>query len=142
MRVSKVQIAKSQIETAIQLFFGKMDPFSVLTLAGAGEEILGNLLSRQQKKNFLAVMSETAAQHGLNLDSRAVASVANAARNALKHAKNDSEDDLQFDPEGATIMLMRATINYQLLVGELTDGMEEFLAWLRAERPQYLGGAT
>jgi len=142
MNISKPEIAKSQIETAIYLFFNREDPFSVLTLAGAGEEILGNLLSRSNEKNILAMMSEAAAHRGYNLDSKAIANLVNAARNALKHAKKGGEDRLDFDPEGAVVMLMRASVNYQLLQGNLTDDMDQFLAWLRSNRPQYLEKAT
>ena len=43
-RFAKQDIAVRQIETALQLFFQQGDLFSVITLAGAAEEILGGLL--------------------------------------------------------------------------------------------------
>ena len=41
---AKKEIALHQIETALRLFFEQGDLFSVITLAGAAEEILGHLL--------------------------------------------------------------------------------------------------
>jgi hypothetical protein len=43
---ANIDIAVRQIDTAIELLLDGKDSFSVLTLAGAGEEILGRLLER------------------------------------------------------------------------------------------------
>jgi len=46
-RFAKEEIALRQIETALELFSRQGDPFSVITLAGAAEEILGGLLQER-----------------------------------------------------------------------------------------------
>ena len=43
-RYAKEEIALNLIETSLSLFFAEADLFSVITLAGAAEEILGQLL--------------------------------------------------------------------------------------------------
>lgn len=45
---AKKDIALNQIETALVLFFQNRDLFSVITLAGAAEEILGQLLRNRE----------------------------------------------------------------------------------------------
>ena len=142
VRITKIQIAKAQIETAIDLFFNEDDRIAVLTLAGAGEEILGNVLSRKKSRNMLGVVYSASEERQLSLDPKDIANIANRTRNALKHAKFETEDEIDFDPEEAVIMLLRATINYQLEVGTLTARMEDYLSWLRTERPRYIGKET
>jgi len=44
---AKQDIALGQLETALELFFAQGDLFSVITLAGAAEEILGRLLQER-----------------------------------------------------------------------------------------------
>lgn len=46
----KQEIAAKQLETALRLFFAGGDLFSVITLAGAAEEILGQLLKQREGK--------------------------------------------------------------------------------------------
>jgi hypothetical protein len=46
-RFAKQEIALHQIETALGLFFSQGDLFSVITLAGAAEDILGGLLQER-----------------------------------------------------------------------------------------------
>jgi hypothetical protein len=46
-RFAKQEIALHQIETALGLFSSQGDLFSVITLAGAAEEILGGLLQER-----------------------------------------------------------------------------------------------
>jgi len=46
-RFAKQDIALGQIETALSLFSQEGDLFSVITLAGAAEEILGQLLQQR-----------------------------------------------------------------------------------------------
>jgi hypothetical protein len=44
---AKQDIALGQLETALELYFSRGDLFSVITLAGASEEILGQLLQQR-----------------------------------------------------------------------------------------------
>jgi len=44
-RFAKQEIALRQIETALSIYYQEGDLFSVITLAGAAEEILGQLLA-------------------------------------------------------------------------------------------------
>lgn len=47
MILSKIDVAKAQLETAIQLYFLEKDPISIHTLASASEEILIKLLNQK-----------------------------------------------------------------------------------------------
>lgn len=129
--LSKLNAAKRQIQTAIDLYFLHGDMLSVMTLAGAAEELCGNLLARKGKQNILAIMSAEAERRGLQLTDKELYNRASSMRNALKHANDPSEDDFLFDDEAAVLMLIRAVINYQLLDQPLSDEMEKFIVWVR-----------
>jgi len=47
-KFAKEEIALRQIETALELFSRQGDPFSIITLAGAAEEILGGMLQERR----------------------------------------------------------------------------------------------
>lgn len=130
-RLTKLEAAKRQIQTAIDLYFVHGDLISVMTLSGAAEELCGNILARDSKKNILKIMWEEAAKRGLDLTERDLYNRASAMRNALKHAKDPAEDVFMFDDEAAVLMLVRAVINYQLTGHELSDEMEKFVVWVR-----------
>ena len=130
-RLTKIQAAQRQIQTAIDLYFLHGDLISVMTLAGAAEEICGNVLARDGKKNILSFMADEVEKQGLNLTNKDLHNRASALRNALKHAKDPDEDQFQFDEEAAVLMLVRAVVNYQLLGNPLTSEMTKFLAWIK-----------
>ena len=50
----KIDIAKMQIETAIEYLMKDANLACAITLAGAAEEMLGNILASQGKNHILA----------------------------------------------------------------------------------------
>ena len=98
MILSKLEIAKRQLEVAAQLYVDGADDLAVITLAGAAEEILGKLLRRTEQKSM--------ADHIVELDKKltggrpfnVVSDAVNRARNALKHARDQSEDLVKIEP--------------------------------------------
>jgi len=130
-RLAKVDAAKRQIQTAIDLYFVHGDMISLMTLAGAAEEICGNLLARNNQKNVLTMMWEEAQKRGLPVSNKELYTRASEVRNALKHANQPAEDIFTFDDEAAVLMLIRAVVNFQLLGQPLTNEMEKFIVWVR-----------
>lgn len=139
MKLHKTEVARRQIDTAIDLFLNGKDYLSVVTLAEAGEEILGSLLSRAGKKSMIA--------HLIDLDKKLssggrqfkiINQEINGFRNSLKHANDRTEDiiDVAEDQEHAIAMLARALTNYNELEGKLSVRMEQFYVWLRQNRSE------
>lgn len=129
--ITKLQTAERQIRTACDLYFLHGDLLSVMTLAGAAEEVCGNLLRRQKKQNILGIMHAEAKSRGIDLTAEALYSRASKLRNALKHASSPGEDRFTFDDEAAVLMLVRAVINYQLCGCSLPEEAEKFIAWVK-----------
>ena len=138
-KLHKADIAERQIDTAIELFLERKDYLSIITLAGAGEEILGNLLERNKETNMFS--------HLIDLDIRlsnggrpynVVNQEINGFRNSLKHAKLPEEDiiDVTESQEQAIAMLSRVLVNYYAYKKKLSQKMYEFYEWLKVNRPE------
>lgn len=138
MKLSKVEFARLQLDTAIDLFLEDKDFVSALTLAGAGEEITGKLLERKGEKNLLqklhAWFQETT---GETIKYGEFARRANQARNALKHTNNEEEDQLKIYRWETVQMIMRAMTNYRELVGEPSDKMKIMAGWIIKNKDKY-----
>jgi len=123
MQVSKLDIAKRQLETAIDLHFTGGDYLAVITLAGAAEEILGKLLQRQGDRAMIDDLVELDRELTGGRPFEEIRKEANGARNSLKHANDPSEDQVTIDPGEAIAMLARAIVNYAWLTKSATPSM-------------------
>lgn len=130
---SKIELAVKQIETAIDIYMSGKDFFSPITLAGAGEEILGRLIEKLGRKTSLSKKTEAFIEVHKIINKKIIDEKSardnhiNKARNSLKHlnAKEDDEDDsVIMDPVfEAEAMLFRAIENYYAFTGMLTEKM-------------------
>jgi hypothetical protein len=128
-----VELAVSQLDTALDLYLAGIDYIAVITLAGAAEEILGHIAKSKTGTNALtnqadilrrlheifeeAPMREKDAKYDLNL-----------YKNLAKHADHKQSPVIYMDAKDeAADMLERAIENYKLAVGQPTDKIERFL---------------
>jgi len=129
---AKIEIAISQINTAIDIYMNGQDLFSVITLAGAGEEILARFIKMANKESSLkkhAVALLVIHQEiNKNLPSlKNVINSLNKAKNSIKHMDDTEDDYVIMDPRfEAEAMLHRAIENYYTLTGQLTEQMESY----------------
>ncbi|NMP32550.1 hypothetical protein HII17_13370 [Thalassotalea sp. M1531] len=134
MYFSKTELAIIQIERAIDLFIDERDFVSTLTLAGAAEEMLGNILHANGMENILAELHPWFQE---KYDSDAsfgqFARKANEIRNELKHGHSfpDLEHKVEVSEPLAAQMLMRALVNYKNFDLEPTVKMWKFVSWLK-----------
>lgn len=129
---SRLDMARRQLETALALYFEGMDHYSVITLAGAADEIFGQVLRAQGQEPRLEEIAKSVTAiykklYGSEITPKSVADRANHARNALKHWSDNQPLEVEFDVlEEAKDMLERGIANYWALYGDLTDLMERF----------------
>ena len=122
-KYSKRDIALNQIETALWLFFEGRDLFSVIALAGAAEELLGELLRRRQGalgafKPLFEMLRPGKARKG--------------EREPV--VVGETEALLHTDPRQEAIFLVgRAIDDYQAAGGALTPAMQRFNLELRGQ---------
>ncbi len=132
---NRVELAQEQLDVALELFLSKRSPVSVLTLAGAAEEILGKALKFRGKKTTLEY------EHTVNAPVetflrrqpflwRDFIDEKNRVRNAAKHMGQETEAQVVADLEDEALwMLVRACDNYNRLELQPTQRMKEFDDW-------------
>ena len=125
-------LALAQLETALRLLFEGTDFASVITLAGAADEVFGKLLVAAGRTNALgelksAVVAIHFKLYGELLEPSVVAQRANRAKNSLKHWDEGQDQLVKLDlQQEARDMLHRAMDNYWALKQSLTPAMERF----------------
>lgn len=125
-------LALQHLETALALFAEGRDYGSVVTLAGAAEEVFGKFLKAAGKENSLEALKRAVVAIHLKLygeptPPKHIADRVNRAKNSLKHWGDGDDTLLKLDLKQESMdMLSRAIDNYWLLKEELTPAMERF----------------
>lgn len=119
MRLNKLEIAVLQLNHAIELYLKNQELVSVITLAGAAEEILGQLAKSAGYKPSLQRKAESALALHKHLwnkapDIKLFIDLKNKTKNELKHLVSGSPIDVNIEDE-AKKLLDRAVENYKLL---------------------------
>ena len=128
----RAELALSQLETALWLFAEGRDCASVITLAGAADEIFGNLLKASGRDSSFESLKRAAAEIHLKIfgepgSPKLIGDRANLARNSLKHWDVGNSELVKFDlAQEARDMLHRAIDNYWTLEQKLSPAMEAF----------------
>jgi hypothetical protein len=123
-RYAKKDIALAQIETALRLYFEGEELFSVVTLAGAAEEILGQLLRAKGT--------------GPGALFRSVLEVLRPGERKRSGEGGgqvqETEDFIHLDARGEALFLLgRAIDDYHSLTGAFSAGMLRFNREARAK---------
>jgi len=125
-------VAIEQLHTALELYFEGKYYFSVITLAGAAEEILGKAAKAQKGYNSLEMYAK--AQMGMHkkiknedLPLKDFIDYQNHYKNKTKHVNPSKEPKLTLDKrEEAIDMLNRAIDNYLIVFDGFTPPMKQF----------------
>lgn len=131
-KLKKIEIAKTQLETALDLYFRNCDLVSVLTLAGAAEEILGICLRIKGIPSSLDETIEATCRihekfHKVRPTKKEFIERANRAKNHFKHLNSEEDLEITIDLQKETAdMLDRAITNFWRLNEDLTENMVRF----------------
>jgi len=131
----RLSLAENQLEAAIGLFVSGGDKFSVITLAGAADVILCQLVLNSGQENFTDFMicqhsgdclsSQTRAIHGRQINDTLFI-------NDLKHMDADEDGFIVMDVEECALgAILKAVANYVMIAGRDKDFIKAFLAWVR-----------
>jgi hypothetical protein len=130
--ITKLDAARSQIDTAIELWFMDRDPASIHTLACAGLDVinalgapLGELAMRYDPSRFkewLPIVAEI--------------------RNFFKHADRNPEGTLEFKPSTNNHLLADCVDTFHRVTGSQTVTMRVFWSYFTLHNTQYFAPAT
>ena len=128
--LTKFEIAEAQLHRAISLYIEGFDLISVVTLAGAADEILGKMNRAAARKaalddqvERLCDMYEAAFKEKPN--PQAFVELRNKARNAFKHFGSDELTKIDLEREACGIV-SRAIENYKKLKPSFNKQFWEF----------------
>lgn len=139
---SKLSVATRQLESAVMLFCSGRDRFSAITLAGAADVIISQLLKNEGKDNFsddlmkydaeaTGVMPERAAHGGAVNDMLMI--------NAMKHMDPGDGEYVEMDVKvSALATVAKAVANYVRLAGDKAEFVQVFKLWAQIFTPRGL----
>jgi hypothetical protein len=125
INVSKLDIAKRELEHAIRLFFNYGD-FVIIHLTICSAE---NMLSGIGKASGVTSIKMRLRDSIKPNKQRYVMSKLNAPYNFFKHADHDPGKLLKFNPESSEFTIWDCINMYQQLTGEITGLMFAFRGW-------------
>lgn len=128
--VDKLEAARRQLDTCIELHFHDRDTVSQHTLAMAAHTILFDLSRGKGIEGSLREPSVGSAEERLN----AVRSF-RVPQNFFKHADSDPGAQLRFSPGVTQLLIMDAARLYVLLTLEVTRHMKIFFLWFQLRYP-------
>jgi hypothetical protein len=131
----RIELAENQLKTAIGLFVSGADKFSVITLAGAADVILCQLVLNAGQENFTDLMTrqsfnETASDETRALHGREINDL--LCINTLKHMDDGEDGFINMDVDECAVgAILKALANYVRIAGREKDFVKAFLAWVR-----------
>jgi hypothetical protein len=127
----RLDLAANQLETAIGLFISGRDRFSVITLAGAADGILSQLVINKGEENFIEFSLQKDDDKTLTRSTLG-AQVNDIMRiNELKHMDGEDDGYVVMDiEESALAAIFKAIANVVILRGHV-DFVIAFLAWVK-----------
>ncbi len=126
LRISKLDAARRQLESAIRLYFKEGDPVSIHTLTSAAYQLLSDINKQRGGKPMLKdwitqlVRPDAVTEACKRL---------NEAQNFFKHADRDSAETLAFSPTQTELILHDACHKYWELASELVPFFAVYQAW-------------
>lgn len=131
----RIELAESQLKTAIGLFVSGGDKFSSISLAGAADVILCRLVSNLEKENFTEfLLKQAAAKGGQSETIQSLGRCINDTLfiNDLKHMDDGEDGYIDIDVEECVLgAILKALANYVILAGRDKDFVQAFLAWVQ-----------
>ena len=120
--LSKTEVGKRQLDSAIRMFFFDFDPVSTHTVTAAAYDVIRGLC-HYQGKNISVKDSQLIKEE----DRGEYIKKVNIPQNFFKHSDKDPNGKLLFKPKGSAVFILDAIIQYNSLEKNLTHPMKVFL---------------
>jgi hypothetical protein len=128
--LDKIDVARRQIDAAVELFFRGGDPCAIHTLAAASYDVLGDLLSKAKvRDDLLAVLRPECREEFSRLW--------RAPQSFFKHADRDARGVLEYETDLAEQMLFQACRRFRAL-GPMTPPMRALEVYYVVRHPEVL----
>lgn len=133
LKISKTDAAKRQIETAIRLWFFSCDPVSVHTLTAAAHQILHDI---GKKRGAPTILREP---QGIRPEyKKQIHELVRRNENFFKHADEDPDAILDFNPEATEMYMLDVVVTYESLTQEVSPIQSVFKSWIFLQKPNLM----
>lgn len=138
-KVSKLDAAWRQLNTAIRMFFEGGDTISIHTLTTAAHEVLRGL---SKPKGPGSIVKDEFVKYVKSEYQGIFRKKCNEAENFFKHADRDPHNMLEFRSEQTEFLLFDAIVMYKTLTGRLPKAGGVFWGWFVLSDPNILMDPT
>jgi len=133
MRISKLEAARQQLDTAIWLYFNRDAPVSVHTLTAAAYEVIRGV--NQNANGPPMIVKDCFAEVMKPEHQKMFYIKVNEAANFFKHADRDASNNIEFEPRQTEFLLIDAVCQYSLLARAYTNRFWLFYVWYAFDNP-------
>lgn len=133
LHVSKLDAARRQLETAINLFFYEKDDVSIHTLAAAAFNILDDI-RKDWNIDHKTIRQKVLNNAGKEQSKETLKSI-KSAENYFKHADRDPNELIDFKPHQTLYLIADACATYCFITGNKIPIFNVFSLWLVTSEP-------
>ena len=133
LKISKIDAAKRQIETAICLWFHSGEPVSIHTLIAAAHQILHDIGKKRHITTLLRGAQQIRPESRKNFQK-----IINRYENFFKHADRDADSLLDFNPVATELYLLDAVLTYENLTQEYAPILSTLKMWMFIQNPNFM----
>ncbi len=130
LHLSKTEVVRREIETAIAMFFTGGEPVAIHLIAQSANDILTKLGG---KSFYSDISSYIKPEH-----QKWFTDIIRKPNNFFKHVLRDENEVLTFNPEATTFILWDCVEMYKKSTGEVTGKMTAYLLYFWANNPQII----
>jgi len=132
--ISKLDAARRQLEMAIRIYFNEGDPVSIHTLAAAAYNVLRDI---NAKRGGAPMLIKDGCQFAVKPEHLAMfKKKLNEAENFFKHADDDPDETIKFNPGITEYFLLDACDKYRSLTKEIVPNLQVFFYWFVIQNPE------
>lgn len=129
-KISKLDAARMQISTSIDLLFNDDDPVSAHTLAGAASGLLHDLVNKIEPNSSLEHETSSSLDESL----KDLLKRWRKPQNFFKHANWEEHDEIEFNPYATELLIFAAITNLKIILDKntlqnLSDKEYAFILW-------------
>ena len=133
IRVSKLDAARRQLDTAIELWFADGDEVSIHTLVAAAHQVIHDINRKKGGKELLFDSAKIKDEHRSEF-----VSLIKRDMNFFKHADQDAEQIIEFVPLTSILFMMFSIVGLEHLGERLNDTENDLILWLTFHHPNWM----
>lgn len=136
LQFTRKEVAQSEIESSIRLFFRFEDFVSAHLLASAATEILHQLSSSKIELTSKRALDKLLTDALGRDDAKTARQFLDLPYNFFKHSSPDLERKIHFRPEFTEVIIYSAAVDFRITFGQISPLMAAYISWFMGRHPK------